>query len=99
MSELAQFYFGFVIVVTHNITFLLMVLSDVLAIVAVVVCGTRNFAAKLLVSVSAFSLLDGPRPTLTDRCRHDPHLSKRFSCLLAELKWALRTIKANYAEM
>lgn len=99
MSELAQFYFGFVIVVTHNITFLLMVLSDVLAIVAVVVCGTRNFAAKLLVSVSAFSLLDGPRPTLTDRCRHDPHLSKRFSCRLAELKWALRTIKANYAEM
>lgn len=99
MSELAQFYFGFVIVVTHNITFLLMVLSDVLAIVAVVVCGTRNFAAKLLVSVSAFSLLDGPRPTLTDRYRHDPHLSKRFSCRLAELKWALRTIKANYAEM
>lgn len=99
MSELAQFYFGFVIVVTHNITFLLMVLSDVLAIVAVVVCGTRNFAAKLLVSVSAFSLLDGPLPTLTDRCRHDPHLSKRFSCRLAEQKWALRTIKANYAEM
>lgn len=31
------------------------------ALFVVVVCGTRNFAAKLLVSVSAFSLLASRR--------------------------------------
>jgi len=57
-------------------------LLSILFVVVAVVCGTRNFAAKLLVSVSAFSPLDGPRLTPTDRCHYDLHLSIRFSCRL-----------------
>lgn len=69
-SSVLLYYAAVVVVVIVVDVWLIVVaqlyILDVDAAV-VVVCGTRNFAAKLLVSVSAFSPLDGPRRLLDGR--------------------------------